>query len=193
MTRLHAPAYAFPVSAAALLILGACEPQDIRTPTPSNVGSVSQSQTGTGLDASELIITPVDLSKIEVEDMPAQMLRDMNALTDLFVRARDQVDVEGALKQVELAGLNYRTLSLRVEQELDDGNDALEAAYADLRPRLRRAHRDLMTTGRDLAARYPDIRRDIEERFDKFDFGPIAANRQARDIDVRTGGADADG
>ena len=176
----------------AAVLLAACQAQEVRTMTPSNVGSESVSQTGTGLDASRYVITPVDLSQTDDEDMVPILLSDMEHLNALFAKTRNAVDVESSLKQVELAGINYRTMVLRVERALDQGDAATEAAWAKHRARLRRAHRDLMSTGETLASRHPELRRDIEERFDKFDFGLLAKRRAAAGPAPRTGGADAD-
>ena len=177
---------------AAAIILGACQPQEVRTMTPSNVGSISESQTNTGLDASRYIITEVDLSQTDAADMVPLLLRDMEALDALFARTRNAVDVESSLKQVELAGINYRTMILRVERALDAGDAEAEAAWSTGRARLRRAHRDLMDTGERLASEYPELRRDIEERFDKFNMGLLSNRRPANAGPTRTGGADAE-
>ena len=178
------------LSAAALF--AACQPQDVRTMTPSNVGSESVSQTGTGLDASRYIITQVDLSQTDDEDMIPIMLADMEHLNDLFAKTRNRVDVESSLKQVELAGQNYRTMILRVERAIQQGDDATIAAFDRFGARLQRAHRDLVTTGDDLAVQYPELRRRIDENFDKFDFGALAdRDFGPADPTRRTGGADA--
>ena len=143
--------------------------------TPSNVGSESLSQTNTGLNASRYIITKVDLSQMDDEDMIPQMIAEMEALDDLFGKTRNAVDVESALKQVELAGINYRTMILRVQRAIDQGDDTVAAVYERRGRALRRAHSDLLATGRQLARDYPDLKSDISERFDKFDFGMLAS------------------
>ena len=139
--------------------------------TPSNVGSEASSRTGEGLDASRYIITPVDISSVESEDVVPLLTRDLEALNALFAKTRNRADVVAALEQVNLAGINYRTLALRLDQGLEQGDDTTRRAWERGKAALRREHRDFMATGRELAAQYPDIRRDIDERFDKFDFG----------------------
>ena len=154
--------------------------------TPSNVGSIAQSETGEGLDASRQILTRVDLSQMEAPDMVRHMTAEMEALGALFETAETRADVEGRLQQVELAGINYRTMILRVERALDQGDEATEEAWARGRARLRRAHADLTGTGDRLARTYPEIKDDVRERFDKFEFGLLARRGDARTA-ARTG------
>ena len=180
---------------ASLLALGACQAQEVRTMTPSNVGSESLSQTNTGLDASRYLITQVDLSQMDDEDMIPQMIREMEALDNLFAKTRNAVDVESSLKQVELAGINYRTMILRVQRAIDQGDDNVAAVYERRGRALQRAHSDLLATGERLARQYPELETRISEKFDKFDFGMLARSaadrREAARLAPRTGGADA--
>ena len=158
----------------------ACQPQTIDTPTGSNYGSVSQSQTNTGLDASSLIITTSEVGKLDPEDMIDRMIAEMDALSGALGRSETYADAASLTKQVSMAGQNYRTMIGRVMRERDAGNEAVLRRLNQREARLRRAHAELMDTGRKTTSRFPETKRELGEALHKFEFGMLATRSSDR-------------
>ncbi len=160
--------------------LFACQPQTIVTPTGSQYGAVSQSQTGSGLDVSQLIITTSEVDRLDPADMVDQMIAEMDALSGAMAGAQSYADAASLTKQISMAGQNYRTMISRVARERDDGNNSVLRRLNKREARLRRSHAELMDQGRRTIARYPDTRRELGEALDTFDFGMLATRSAER-------------
>ena len=160
----------------------ACQPQTIDRPTGSQYGQESYAQTGTGLDASSLIITTSEIRRLEPAEMVDQMIAEMDALSGALDRTQTYADAASLTQQVSMAGMNYRTMINRVQREAEAGNEAVVAKLARRETRLRRAHEQLLGSGRRVTGQYPELRRDLGEALDKFEYGMLAHSRADRQL-----------
>ncbi|MGB3456833.1 MAG: hypothetical protein WBA35_10770 [Litorimonas sp.] len=122
------------------------------------------------VDSAASTISAADIGELDTDGQLVRLGNDLRGMAVEFDKVDDAAHLDSTLMRLEEVGTDYRTIALKVDRQLQDGDEAARAALATHRAELIAA-RDALLAERDrMIAAYPDMERDVRETFDKFDF-----------------------
>ncbi|MGB6228990.1 MAG: hypothetical protein WBF53_02555 [Litorimonas sp.] len=124
-------------------------------------------------------VSAADIQELDADGLVARIVGDLERLSEQIADPRDADELRSDLMRVEEAGTDYRTVAMRFERMLRDGDAAAEQALGANRARLASARDTMDRRAQVLIAQYPELETDIRETMDKFDFGFLAGNSAA--------------